>query len=73
MPYIDPLNKGQQPCNDFKAAEVSPFHGGAISHWCPKCDGNRSFCDNCHTDHHQGGWENCKPNVISLDNPVEGE
>jgi hypothetical protein len=52
-------NDKDQPCQSFRAAEVSPFNGGAIGHWCPVCDGKRYFCANCHTDHHKGGWSKC--------------
>lgn len=53
------LNQEDQPCQHFKAREVSPFHGGAVGHWCPNCDGTRYFCANCCTDHHEGGWQPC--------------
>jgi hypothetical protein len=34
-------------------------------HQCPICDGNRAWCDACHTDHHDGGWETCKPGAYA--------
>lgn len=53
------LNGADQPCQNFRAREISPFHGGAIAHECFTCEGSRYFCANCHTDHHSNGWQPC--------------
>lgn len=54
---------GNQPCEDFRRgdadiAALGPGNGRNI-HQCPVCWGRRSWCDNCHTDHHEYGWETC--------------
>ena len=36
-------------------------------HQCPTCSGNRAWCDHCNTDHHDGGWEACKPGAFEED------
>lgn len=48
-----------QPCENFEAAEISPYTGAAMPHECPKCLGIRRFCRNCCFDHHDGGWIKC--------------
>lgn len=53
------LNGTDQPCQNFRAHEISPFHGEAIAHECFTCEGSRYFCANCHTDHHSDGWQPC--------------
>lgn len=56
---------GKQPCEAFLRgdADIAALGIGNRQnlHQCPKCCGNRAWCDNCHTDHHDGGWETCKP------------
>lgn len=53
---------GSQPCQNLKRGEGS-FPGVANVHQCPKCWGNRTWCENCCRDHHDAGWETCKPNA----------
>lgn len=50
-----------QPCASFKA--LNEFYGGN-AHECIACheagsEGTVSFCENCHTDHHRGGYQKC--------------
>ena len=56
---------GRQPCNNFRRgdADIAALGPGNRRnlHQCPKCWGNRAWCDNCLSDHHDGGWETCKP------------
>jgi len=56
---------GEQPCRKFLRgdADIAALGIGNRQnlHQCPKCCGNRAWCDNCHADHHDGGWETCKP------------
>ncbi len=53
---------GEQPCQNLVRGEGS--HPGVSNvHQCPKCWGNRTWCTNCYTDHHDNGWETCKPNA----------
>jgi len=56
---------GEQPCAGFLRgdADVAALGPGNRMnlHQCPKCEGNRAWCDNCQRDHHDGGWETCKP------------
>jgi len=60
---------GQQPCGAFEG--VREFYGLTV-HQCygpfddktvERCgttrDGWVSFCQNCHHDHHDGGWDVC--------------
>jgi len=47
---------GVQPCDNFKP-EMTGEHEDA--HQCPECLGVRKFCLNCHSDHHENGWESC--------------
>ena len=51
---------GNQPCQDFKPSDIDKEWFGQARHQCPKCEGRRLFCDNCHTDHHENGWESCE-------------
>ena len=57
---------GEQPCQDYKPG--LGIHGFANVHECfgpfdgrfPRvCYGRVSYCENCHTDHHSGGYETC--------------
>lgn len=64
------LNQGQQPCNNYTAGEddVSVLNAGPIPHQCPNCfDGLRYFCTNCTRDHHENGWETCKPSTTETE------
>jgi len=54
--------QGQQPCQNLKRGEGS-FPGVANVHQCPTCWGNRTWCENCCSDHHDAGWETCKPDA----------
>jgi hypothetical protein len=43
-------------------------HGNGMNlHECPKCSGHRAWCTNCYGDHHDGGWESCKPGAYDFD------
>ena len=48
-----------QPCCNFVVHEISVSGEGAQPHQCPRCEGIRYFCANCHFDHHKGGWKKC--------------
>jgi hypothetical protein len=50
---------GQQPCQNLRRKPGSA-QGVVNVHWCPVCDGDRTFCENCNADHHANGWETCK-------------
>jgi hypothetical protein len=63
---------GEQPCAAFrpKGADIPHARGLANEHECfgpwamtgariGGCAGTVSFCLNCHTDHHAGGYESC--------------
>ncbi len=55
---------GNQPCLDYKPTR--DIYGANV-HECfcpfidgqPKCGKQVSFCENCHTDHHENGSETC--------------
>jgi hypothetical protein len=53
---------GSQPCQNLVRGEGS-YPGVLNVHQCPKCWGNRTWCTSCYTDHHDNGWETCKPNA----------
>ena len=63
---------GRQPCQNLLRgdADIAALGEGNRRnvHQCPVCYGNRTWCDNCHADHHDGGWETCKPGAYSDDN-----
>jgi hypothetical protein len=50
---------GSQPCQNLKRGEG--FMGMDNVHQCPVCWGNRTWCETCSVDHHDNGWETCKP------------
>lgn len=56
---------GQQPCQNLRRGdadvEALGVGNGMNVHQCPKCKGNRTWCENCCTDHHDDGWETCRP------------
>jgi hypothetical protein len=60
---------GNQPCQNFLRgdADIAALGEGNRRnlHQCPVCEGNRAWCDNCHTDHHDNGWETCKPSAYA--------
>ncbi len=54
---------GQQPCKNFKQKMTGEF-GNVHECYCGHsigngCDKTVSFCENCFTDHHEGGYETC--------------
>lgn len=51
---------GQQPCQNLQRAGGSA-PGVLNEHQRPRCEGVRTWCENCCRDHHAGGWETCKP------------
>lgn len=53
--------KEEQPCENLKSPNWSDqkYAYTPYIHQCPICEGWRAFCDNCHSDHHQGGWQTC--------------
>jgi len=54
---------GNQPCQNMKRGEGS-FPGVPNVHQCPVCWGNRTWCENCHRDHHDAGWDNCETDAF---------
>lgn len=66
---------GRQPCDNFLRGDADIAALGEGNHMnlhqCPKCEGNRAWCDNCHSDHHDGGWETCKLGAYA--DPVDEE
>ncbi len=75
VPPLKPGRKftvGSQPCGHFLRgdADIAALGIGNRSnlHWCPVCSGYRAWCDNCHTDHHDGGWETCNPGAYAEEN-----
>ncbi len=60
---------GGQPCKNLLRgdADIMALGEGNRSnvHQCPKCEGNRTWCENCYSDHHDGGWETCKPGAYA--------
>ena len=51
---------GDQPCQAFCRGDDNPH-----DHYCATCDGLRAFCANCNRDHHEAGWETCKPGAYA--------
>ena len=60
---------GRQPCADFLRgdADIAALGDGnrRNCHQCPVCEGRRAWCDNCCADHHEHGWESCKPGAYT--------
>lgn len=60
--YLDRTDERCQPCEHFTDDGdpynvhecLAPFEPG------PKCGGLVSFCDNCNSDHHHGGYNRCE-------------
>jgi hypothetical protein len=51
---------GRQPCQNFRPQiEANEYAQWENRHECPRCGKTRSFCLNCHSDHHEDGWETC--------------
>jgi len=67
---------GEQPCQSFLRgdADIAALGPGNRMnlHQCPKCWGNRAWCENCSTDHHDGGWETCKPSAYDYREDDDG-
>ncbi len=63
MNYFDEeFTIGKQPCNDFKQQiECNEYAEWGNIHECYKCGGKVSLCENCYYDHHENGYETCKP------------
>ena len=62
--------EGRQPCDRFDAQITgNQYATWANVHECvgpyphvageDRCAGRVSFCANCTTDHHDGGWDTC--------------
>ena len=52
------FTEGRQPCDKFNPQDgVMPSQMNL--HECPECLMTRSFCLNCHSDHHYKGWDLC--------------
>lgn len=53
---------GQQPCRNFKAhREGNGYAEWDNVHCCIYCKDNTvSWCENCHKDHHAGGYDTCE-------------
>ena len=63
------FTEGRQPCAAFKPQR----DGNGYATWdniheCfgpfddsgrERCGGSVSFCENCYSDHHSGGWNTC--------------
>lgn len=66
---------GQQPCRDFLRgdADIAALGDGNRRnvHQCPICEGRRAWCDNCSCDHHEFGWETCKPGAYAERNETD--
>ena len=60
---------GEQPCENFRRSDADVAALGAGNgmdcHQCPICEGNRAHCINCNIDHHDNGWESCKPGAYA--------
>lgn len=60
---------GKQPCQSLLRgdADIAALGEGnrCNVHQCPVCEGNRTWCETCYTDHHDGGWETCKPGAYA--------
>lgn len=65
---------GKQPCANFLRGDADIMalgEGNRMNcHQCPICEGNRAWCDNCCRDHHDNGWETCKPGTYSDAEPL---
>lgn len=67
---------GNQPCQAFHAKNegfggnrhdcYGPYGDKGRIAGAPQCHAWVSFCDNCATDHHEGGWERC-PTIKEID------
>jgi len=86
MASIQAFSVGVQPCDDFTPAMENPWgHGehecfaredGSGTLCAEANNGIVSFCTNCHTDHHAGGYDTCirpltkaYPNVAPKETP----
>ncbi len=59
--YMSRTETECQPCDDFKEHDdgMGMFGNRHSCVWCGS--GTVSFCDNCASDHHVGGWQSCDP------------
>ena len=66
---------GRQPCTDLLRgdADVAALGEGNRRnvHVCPICEGRRTWCENCHADHHECGWETCAPGAYRERNEAD--
>lgn len=64
------LYEEEQPCGAFRIGEEDAYRpGNPMPHVCPACGLLRYFCANCARDHHQYGWNACKPKEESTPCP----
>jgi hypothetical protein len=53
-----------QPCENFNPGK-DYYEQLYNYHQCVRCgEGVVRFCHNCYTDHHEGGYNNCKSSFI---------
>lgn len=56
--------KGCQPCGSY-TPRLTEYGSSVHECYSPRADGERccegkvSFCENCRTDHHSGGYQTC--------------
>lgn len=69
--HVPRYDIGRQPCQDLLRgdADIAALGLGnrMNTHQCPVCWGLRTWCENCCRDHHDGGWETCKPDAYRED------
>ena len=54
------FTEGEQPCQSFMPQiEANKYAIWENRHECYRCGGLVSYCENCHRDHHEGGYETC--------------
>jgi len=64
------MNEGRQPCERYQPQmDGNPYAVWENVHECfgpypvaagvERCAGRVSFCLNCDSDHHGGGWDTC--------------
>jgi len=72
---IRPYTIGRQPCANFQPEQddylgmfgfsgnvhscAGPFDASGHDPCFPDCEASVSHCDNCHCDHHEGGFARC--------------
>jgi hypothetical protein len=56
---------GQQPCSDLTRQWEANVHGQWLNvHECYRCEKTVTYCENCRRDHHEDGYETCKPSTV---------